>query len=267
MRNTLHPRRRTIGAASLTGPAPGTPGWAHPYTVTPWSPVLYGDGGDGGGDGGDPGNGDTGGTGGGDGGDPPKPPASGGAAGGTGETPEKVIARLEKQLADARQDAAKARTNAKQQAADTAVKDLTAKLLTALGHTPEGDKPPTPEQLMEQLKEKDSAAAKAAADAAASRLEALVLRTALAERIDGDRLLDSRKFLAAVEGLDASDPAKHREAIVKAIKDAAQADASLTLAPAPPASGGDLTGGTGTGGRQRPGGGLAGAIRAHYGAS
>ena len=101
----------------------------------------------------------------------------------------------------------------------------------ALGLAP--DEPPTVEQLTEQL-----AASKAQHDAESARarqaaVELAVFRAASAQQVDGNALLDSRQFVAALNGLDPSAP-DFQQQVTEAISTAAQQNAHYRLAPPAP---------------------------------
>jgi hypothetical protein len=258
---------------TLPGGLAGT-GWSHPYGNAPFSPFLYADGGDGDGSGsgsGDEGAGDSG-TGDGD----------GGGAGGTGDEgtgkddgagktgkqgtgkddSAGKIARLEKDLADARKEAAKDRTAAKTAAADEARKALVAEVSKALGLSKDETEDTDPAKLLERLKESQSTITAAQQAAVDAQIEATVLRTAYGMGVDGDKLLDSRAFCEEVDGLDPSDPAKFQAALKALIKTAAEKNAALRTQAAG-RSGADLNGSSREkDARKRPG--LAGSIAAHY---
>jgi hypothetical protein len=249
--------------------------WSHPYGHGPFSPFLYSDGGDGGGSGsgggdggagdggaaGSGGTGDGGGSGDGSGG---TGDGKGAGAGGTGGADDSAatITRLEKELADARKDAGKARTDAKKQAADDAVAELTSRLGKALGLVKE-DGPPTPEQLTKALAERDE---KLTAGAAALRTKDVQLAVHGRAEKGGAKataLLNSVSFLDSIKALDPAATGFGKElddAIAKELK----ANPSVALVAPPGKSGGDLSGGTGEGGAKRSGS-LAGAIKNHYG--
>ncbi|MDT0306121.1 hypothetical protein RM780_03980 [Streptomyces sp. DSM 44917] len=252
MRDTLHTRRRPLAAARLTGPAPGAPGWAHPYPISPWSPLLYADGGDGGGDGaapaGDPPQpaADTGQTDGGQG--EPKPPAADKA-----KTDDKdaTISRLEAALKAANAEQAKSRTVAKQKAAEEARQALAQEIGKALGLV-QGDEAPDPAKLAEAVAQKDATIAEREAAIRTKDVELAVWARADKLAAKAGALLDSRSFLKAVADLD---PAAKgfTTALDDAIKAAVKANPAYAATPPAGRAGGDLTGGTGeSGARQRP---------------
>ncbi|MGW1661052.1 hypothetical protein [Streptomyces microflavus] len=252
------------------GFAAGT-GWAHPYGHGPFSPFLYADGGDGDGSGsgsGDGGNGDGQGAGDGDGGD------GDGGSGGTGDAgagkggkdggadvSAATITRLEKELADARKDAGRARNEAKKQAADDAVKEITQKLGEALGIV-KGDEPPTAEELTKALADRDTKLSDKDAALRAKDVELAVYGRADKHKVKASALLDSRSFVKAITDLDPT-AAGFGKALDEAIEKAVKANPSFAIAPAG-RSGGDLSGGTGESNAKRNPS-LSGAISTHYG--
>jgi hypothetical protein len=238
------PRQRLIAA-----------GWSHPYGHGPFSPYLYADGGDG--DGSASGGDDTAGSTGAD----NSADTSGDAKSATGQQQTgqaaagddltATVKRLEKELADARKEAAKERTAAKQQAADTAVADLTAKLGKALGLVKD-DGPPDPKALAEAISQKDAALTAREADIRARDVELAVWSRADKAGARAAALLDSRSFLNAIGDLDPTSKG-FTTALDDAIKTAIKGNPAFAVAQAAAASGGDLSGGTGeTGTRQRP---------------
>lgn len=119
---------------------------------------------------------------------------------------EKLPAWAQKLIRDNRTESATYRTKAKETAdALSALKDTSQKQLDgiakALGLKPEEA---TPEQI---LAERDAASTRAAAsDALArqSKVELAVFRAAAAAEANGNALLDSRSFVATLDGLDPS---------------------------------------------------------------
>lgn len=244
------PRRRRAGGA----------GWSHPYPIHPFSAIFYADGG--GGDGSESGSGgsDDGGSGGdgggdgaaGDGGDgagtgdqggsegekpKPKPPA--GKKDGDGdEDPAAKIQRLEKDLKNANAEAAKARTGAKQQAADEARNEIVQELGKVLGLVEdEKDKAPDPAALKAHLESAQKAHRETA-------IELAVFRSAGKHGADPEALTDSRAFLRSIAELDPSDE-KFASKVSDAIKAAVTDNPKLKAAGQAPARGsGDFSGGT-----------------------
>jgi len=147
--------------------------------------------------------------------------------------PAATIARLEAELAEARKEAGKTRTTAKQRAADEARSELAQQIGKALGIV-DDDTPPDPDQLAQQL-------AAEQAKAKATAVELAVYRTAPAAGADPDALLDSRAFADAVANLDPTDP----DAVKAAVEAAVAANPKLAANPQPagPArSGAEFTG-------------------------
>ncbi|MFC8583298.1 hypothetical protein ACFUGD_01795 [Streptomyces sp. NPDC057217] len=234
-------------------------GWAHPYATGPFDPWLYADGGDGddSGSSDDAGDGDDGSTDdGGDSGDgqdgdsgdttdtadrkpAPKPAPPKGGKG--GEDPAAHIARLTKELKEAREDAGKARTDAKKQAAEEAKASLVQELGKALGLVKDDDKnaaPPDPAKLTAEI-ERTAAAHREAVT------ELAVFKGASEHGADAQSLTDSRSFMAKLGKLDPSDEGFAKK-VSAAIKQAVTDNPKLKVAGQASASAsGEFTGGTG----------------------
>jgi hypothetical protein len=253
-------------------------GWAHPYSIAPFSPFLYADGGDGGGSGsgsgdagGDGGPGDGGGSGDGDGsggGDSGQGAGTGGDSGKgdqgkDGDDLAATVKQLKKELADARKDAGKARTDAKKQAADDAVSALTQQLGKALGFVKD-DTPPDPKALADAIAQKDTALSEKESALRAKDVELAVWSRAEKLSAKAGALLDSRSFLREIADLNPSDKG-FTTALDTAIKDALKENpTAFGTTQAAGKSGADLSGGTGESGAKKRSGSLAGAISNHY---
>ncbi|WP_282204534.1 hypothetical protein [Kitasatospora fiedleri] len=230
-------------------------GWAHPYGHSPFSPFLYADGGDGGDSGSDSTGGgadtgdsggeiDTGPDGGGSSENTDEKPKPGPAKGTSGGDQVAEIARLTKELADARKEAGKERTSAKETAAAEARTALVQDLGKVLGLIKdEKDAPPDPAKLTAEIERAQAAHRE-------TSIELAVFKGAAKAGADPGALTDSRAFMASLGKLDpaAEDFAvKVGKAIEKAIAD----NPKLAAAPAKSDSGAaDFNGSTG----DKPGG-------------
>lgn len=249
-------------------------GWAHPYGHGPFSPFLYADGGDEGGsdssssdtggtgDGSD-GSGDGGGADGGGNSDSGQGSESSSAKGGKdGEDDAAKVKRLERELHAARSEAGKSRNDAKKQAADEAVKDLTAKLGKALGLVKD-DTPPDPKALADAIAQKDTAISEKDAALRTKDVELAVWTRADKLSAKAGALLDSRSFLKEIADLDPSSKG-FTAALDTAIKDALKGNPAFAAAAPAGKSGGDLSGGTGEGNAKKRSTSLSGAVGSHY---
>jgi len=168
--------------------------------------------------------------------------------------------RTEAKAKAAEEAAAKAKAAAEAEAAAREAKaveatkaDVVKAVLKALGQEPEGDKTPTPEQVIEQItRERDEERKNRETTEATLRkfaVEAAVSDAAAMHEANPDRLLDSRKFMTAVDGLDPKADG-FRVAVAEAVKAAVEADGDLKVTkPAPKveppaASGGTTVAGT-----------------------
>ncbi|WP_411141382.1 hypothetical protein [Streptomyces sp. x-80] len=146
--------------------------------------------------------------------------------------PAAQIARLERQLAEARAEAGKTRVTAKARAADEARTQLAQEIGRALGLAQDADAAPDPAALTQQLAAEQQQARQAA-------VELAVYRAAGAAGADPDALLDSRAFADAVAELDPTDTAAVQATITEALKTTPR----LASTPAGPArSGGEFNG-------------------------
>jgi hypothetical protein len=127
-------------------------------------------------------------------------------------TPDNDVKSLpdwaQKLISDARSEAGKARTTAKQNAAEEAKKELAQTVAKALGIVE--DETPDPAQLTAQVAEQTAAARQA-------QVELAIYRNADAASGDPGALLDSRNFLTAIKDVDPSDSAAIQAAITAAV--------------------------------------------------
>lgn len=241
--------KRTLARQCLDGA-----GWAHPYSTGPFDPFLYADGGDGDGSGSSSGAaGDASGSSG-----QAGPGLGGQPSGQSGSDPwasfqwdgkvDSLPDPVAKVIREAREEAGKARTVAKQNAAEEARKELLSTISKAVGL--DGEKPPTPEELTQQLAQSTGALTTAQEEAAAARIELHVYKTAARLGANADALLDSRSFCDTIDNLDPSlGPNEFNAAVEKAIHEALGSNPQLRGGQAPRRGGGDFPGGPGTSGR------------------
>jgi len=244
-------RTRTLARHRLDGS-----GWAHPYGHGPFSPIVYADGGGDGGDGGASGpsggaSGDGSGSSGRGSGD-----QRGDVSGQSGPAPDNPWAGFQwdgkveslppdvaKVIKEAREEAGKSRVVAKQNAANEARQELLETIAKAVGI--EADKPPTPEQLTQQLTESRTALQQAEQRAVSAEIELHVYKTAVRLGADADALLDSRSFCDRIDSIDVSKPENFNSEVEAAITEAIDANPMLRAGRAPRRGGGDFTGGPG----------------------
>lgn len=181
--------------------------------------------------------------------EPPKPgppPAKPAESDDTAAT----IARLEKELKDARGEAAKSRTDAKAKAADDAVKDLTQKLGRALGLVAD-DTPPDPAKLAEEIGTQTTRIGELETALRQRDVELAVHSAAEKHGAKVSALLDSRAFSKTIAGLDPAAKDFNTQ-LDAAIKQAVDSNPNFRTAPQAGRSGADLAGGPGETGRARP---------------
>ncbi|MFJ8923861.1 hypothetical protein ACIREK_30840 [Streptomyces sp. NPDC102415] len=124
------------------------------------------------------------------------------------------------------------RTAAEQKAADDQAAFM-KKVASAFGIETDEAKPPTPEELAQQLAEAQNETKASRDEARQNKVELAVYKTAGAHGGDPDALLDSRQFANAIAKLDPSD-AGFDEAVGKAVKAAVDANKKLAAkAPEP----------------------------------
>jgi hypothetical protein len=246
-------------------------GWAHPYSTGPFDAYLYADGGtDSDGSASGSSADQSGGQAADQGGQQSGPADSAGSGDGqrsgqqsttTGSDDQAAtVKRLEKELADARKEAAKDRTTAKQQAADEAVKALTEKLGKALGLVKD-DTPPDPAALAKAIEQKDAALTEREAALRAKEVELAVWARAEKAGAKAGALLDSRSFARTLADLDPT-AKDFTSALDEAIKAAVKDNPGFAAQQAS-RSGSDLSGGTGEA-RAKRSGSLSGAVSHHY---
>lgn len=223
-----------------------------------------GDGGGEGGDGGDGGAGDGGAGGEGEGGSGDAGDKGGdGDKGGEAENVSDLPAWAQKALKTAREDAGKARTDAKKTAAEEAQTAVLTKVLEGLGI--KGTKAPTLADVQAELDKAKGEGGQTAAELNQTRVELAVYRVASKAGGDPDALLDSRGFLAAVKDLDPTDK-NFTTRVTDAIKDAVKNNPKLKASQAGAGSSSADHGAGGSGEQgQRKAKGLTGAVGSHYG--
>lgn len=157
--------------------------------------------------------------------------------------------KLAKMIRDLRKENASERTNAKQQAAQEAAQKaeeaLVQRLGRELGLIKDEEKPPTTEELATQLAAAQQTAAQREADLLTLRRETAAAKAARKHQADPDSLLDSVSFARDLAKLDpsATDFAGTLDALVaKFVEDNPKHKVS---GPAPSASSGDFSGGSG----------------------
>lgn len=156
------------------------------------------------------------------------------------ETDAEKIARLERELASTRDETAKKRISAKEQAANEREAETVKKVLAALGLNEDGEKVVNADELAAKLQ------AEQAKTKSLQMREAV--RDAVTDPAEAGRLLKHTDFLDAVQGLEPGDT----EGIKKAVAATLTANPWLKSAPgAPGKSGTDMSGGTGEGAKAK----------------
>ncbi|NML50545.1 hypothetical protein HHL19_12830 [Streptomyces sp. R302] len=140
---------------------------------------------------------------------PAAPPATDPAAPKPGEDPVATIARLQNELARARQEAGSQRVTAKERAADEARTELIKQVMAVIDPNA-ATTPATPEQLTQQLTAQQ-------ARTRAAELRLAVYGLAPAAGADAAALADSRAFADATADIDPADTAAVTAAITAAI--------------------------------------------------
>jgi hypothetical protein len=158
-----------------------------------------------------------------------------------------------------RTQAGDTRMEAKRQAAEAARQETLQQVAQALGLAP-GEKA-TPEQLQQQLAERDQTLTQAQEEARAARLELAVYRVAPTVGADPVALSDSRRFLESVRALDPTAD-DFTAKLTEAARTAVDGNSALRVAGVGKA-GVDLSGGSGTKTRPQT---LEEAINARLGA-
>lgn len=148
-----------------------------------------------------------------------------------------------KVIREAREEAGKARTTAKENAANEAREQL----LKDLGLL-KPDETPDPAKLAAELGEKDTRLATLAESARTQAIELAAYKAAGKHEANPAALLDSRAFLESVKGLDPSAD-DFITKLDEAIKAAVEANQQLRTGQAPRRGGGEFPGGPGTTGR------------------
>lgn len=166
-------------------------------------------------------------------------------------------ARFEKLVENLRGDVAaeKAKREALEQKAKDDQDTLMKRVATAFGLETDEAKPPTPEELAQQLDEARGETKESRAQARQTQVELAVYKTAGTHGGDPDALLDSRSFANAIAKLDPADTG-FDEAVGKAVKAAVDSNKKLAAKapepkePEPTPAGGAPMDGAGNGKRQ-----------------
>jgi hypothetical protein len=204
--------------------------------------VFYADGGDGAGSESSGNAGDGAGDTGGQGGkvdDAPKDDAN--------ADPAAELARLRKELTDARAEAGKARTTAKANAANEARQSLAQEIGKALGLV-QDDKPADPAELTRTITEKTGRIGELETTVRTQAAQLAIIDQAEKHGGSHKALRDSVSFMKSVEGLDPNDK-DFTTKLDDAIKAAVESNAQLRTGQVPRRGGGDFAGGPGTSGR------------------
>ncbi|MYX67367.1 hypothetical protein K388_05574 [Streptomyces sp. KhCrAH-43] len=169
----------------------------------------------------------------------------------------RAIESLREEVTEQKQKRAKD----KQQAADEQA-DFMKKLANLFGVQTDEKKPPTPEELAQQLDEARGETKESRAQARQTQVELAVYKTAGRYGGDPDALIDSRAFANAISKLDPS-AADFDEQVGKAVKTAVDANSKLAAKapepkePEPTPAGGAPMDGAGGGKRQLTGADIA----------
>lgn len=168
------------------------------------------------------------------------------------DDPAKAKARIEQLQREAASANGKARDNAREQAAKEAREQLVQDLGKTLGLVEDdADKAPDADALTEQVKAER-------AEANQAKTELAVFRAAGQHNADVNALLDSRAFLATLEGIDPTDTDKVSDAIKAAVAD----NPKLKSHQVAGKGGAEFGGGSGEG--RKKAGSLSEALQHHY---
>jgi hypothetical protein len=249
-------RKRTLARHHHDGA-----GWTRPYGTHPFSPVFYADGGGGDGSGSSGGGGDGGSGSSGQGGDGSggQGPGQGGQQSGQGGSNpwdgfqwdgkvESLPEPVAKVIRDAREEAGKSRTTAKENAANQARQELAQEIGKALGLVKD-DKPADPAELTRTITTQTTRIGELESTNRTLSIELAAYKAADKHGANPAALLDSRSFLESVKGLDPS-ASDFTSKLDDAIKTAVDNNAQLRTGQVPRRGGGDFTGGPGT--QRRP---------------
>lgn len=158
------------------------------------------------------------------------------------ETVDALPAWAQKRIRDLQGEAVRARTTAKQNAADEARKALLADMQKALGLADDADDVSSPEKMKQLL-------ADAANDRKQAQIELAVTRQAAKLGADLDALMDSRTVTTKLGKLDPADQ-DFTDSVADVIRTAIEANPRLAVAQSTPTagrSGTEITGQGGTG--------------------